>query len=138
MIQFTIKGDPKSKQRPIFSAKNGKVRVFSGKSTSSFENLVKMCAQEHIEKPLENAVGMHIKFFLHRPKYLVWKTKPMPAVYTDKRPDLDNLVKAVVDGLNGVAFKDDAQIVNLQAEKLYHSGSGGARTEIKIWKIEER
>jgi len=137
MIKFAIKGDPKSKQRPIFSNKNGKVRVFTGKSTSSFENLVKMHAQKHIDKPFDCAVGIHIKFFLHRPKYLMWKTKPMPAIYNPRRPDLDNLIKSVVDGLNGVAFKDDAQIVSMQAEKMYHSGEGGSRTEIEIWKEED-
>lgn len=35
------------------------------------------------------------------------------------KPDLDNLVKAVLDGLNGVAFDDDAKIAAFMAEKIY-------------------
>lgn len=35
------------------------------------------------------------------------------------RPDLDNLVKAVLDGLNGVAFLDDKQVIELFARKEY-------------------
>ena len=136
MIKFIVKGDPKSKQRPIFSSKGGKVRVFTGKSTSYYENLIKMHAQQHIKQPLDGAVGILITFYLHRPKYMMWKTKPMPAVYCAKRPDIDNLVKSVVDGLNGVAFNDDAQIVHMHAKKMYHSGNEGARTEISIWEDE--
>lgn len=38
-----------------------------------------------------------------------------------KRPDIDNLVKSVLDGLNGVAWVDDSQIVRLSASKEYSS-----------------
>jgi len=137
MINIVIKGDPKSKERPMVTHKGGKTWTYTRKATSSFENLIKMNAIKHFNKPLEKSVGIHIKFYLHRPKYLIWKTKPMPAVYNPKRPDIDNLIKSVVDGLNGIAFKDDAQIVNIHAEKMYHSGNEGARTEIKIWEEED-
>ena len=36
-----------------------------------------------------------------------------------KKPDLDNLVKAVLDALNGVAFEDDSRICSISAVKLY-------------------
>ena len=40
------------------------------------------------------------------------------------KPDCDNLVKAILDALNGVAWYDDAQIVDLQVKKEY-SLTGG-------------
>ena len=45
------------------------------------------------------------------------------------KPDVDNYVKAILDALNGVAFKDDSQIVVLYARKIY---SDNPRTEIEI------
>ena len=53
-----------------------------------------------------------------------WKDKP----YTGK-PDLDNVAKAILDGLNAVAFEDDSQIVGLQITKSYGERP---RAEIQI------
>jgi Holliday junction resolvase RusA-like endonuclease len=41
-----------------------------------------------------------------------------------KRGDLDNLVKALADALNGVAYEDDSQIYSLKAKKLYSQEPG--------------
>lgn len=41
------------------------------------------------------------------------------AVFPTKRPDADNIAKAVCDALNGTAYGDDAQIVRLQVKKVY-------------------
>jgi Holliday junction resolvase RusA-like endonuclease len=34
-------------------------------------------------------------------------------------PDLDKLIRAVLDGLTGVAYKDDGQVVKITAVKIY-------------------
>jgi crossover junction endodeoxyribonuclease RusA len=49
---------------------------------------------------------------------------------TKQRCDIDNLVKAVQDALNGVAYADDAQIVSLVAIKAFSSGD--PRTEVEL------
>jgi len=36
-----------------------------------------------------------------------------------KKPDLDNVAKAVIDGMNGIIFKDDSQITSLHVTKVY-------------------
>lgn len=37
------------------------------------------------------------------------------------KPDIDNIEKLVLDGLNGVAYEDDAQVIELKATKLPRS-----------------
>lgn len=52
-----------------------------------------------------------------------------------KKPDWDNIGKIVTDALNGVAYHDDAQIVDAQVRKFY---SKDPRVEIIIQDIPER
>lgn len=46
-----------------------------------------------------------------------------------KRPDLDNVLKAVSDALNKIAYKDDSQIVGAVLRKYY---GDDARTEVRV------
>ena len=50
-----------------------------------------------------------------------------------KTPDIDNLLKTVLDGLNGVAFRDDAQVCEVVASKRY---APAARTWVRLEVIE--
>lgn len=42
----------------------------------------------------------------------------------DKKPDADNILKAVLDALNGVAYEDDRQVVEVLCIKKYIGGDG--------------
>ena len=137
MVSFTIKGAPTAKERPRFTSINGKVRAYTPKKSATYANLVKLEAQKHITKPIDGPVGLYIHFYLPRPKRLIWKTKNMPAIYTDKRPDIDNLAKSVIDGLNTIAFRDDGQIAMLHIQKRYCEGYSQSRTSIKIERLKE-
>lgn len=137
MVSFVIKGIPKVKQRPRFAKRYGKVLTYTPKTTASFENLVKINAEKEFSNPLDGAIRLAIRFHLPRPKRLLWKTKPMPEVYSDKRPDIDNLAKSVIDGLNGIAFKDDGQIADLHVTKKYHAGNNEPKTIVIVENVVE-
>lgn len=68
---------------------------------------------QHYEIP-EGALSVSIRFVLKRPKRL----RKGDRVIHDKRPDLDNLVKGVLDAL---PIDDDARVVQLSAIKWYAS-----------------
>lgn len=40
-------------------------------------------------------------------------------VRPSRKPDVDNVLKAVLDALNGVAYKDDSRVVHVAASKFY-------------------
>jgi crossover junction endodeoxyribonuclease RusA len=65
----------------------------------------------------EGAVAIDLKFVFHRPKTVKRKE---PSI----RPDLDKLIRAVLDGLTDVAYKDDEQVTNLTASKSYGEQQG--------------
>ena len=50
-----------------------------------------------------------------------------------RKPDLDNIIKSILDALNKVAYHDDTQIVSLSVEKFY---SDSPRVEVSISNLE--
>lgn len=65
-------------------------------------------------------VALHIVIYKQLPK-----AKRHKEPFTQK-PDVDNVIKCVMDGLNGVAFEDDRQVTLVVAEKLTREEYGGA------------
>lgn len=55
-----------------------------------------------------------VTFYIERPK-----TIPKSRKYPTVRPDNDNFQKAIYDGLNGVAWEDDSQLIDCRGIKLY-------------------
>ena len=69
--------------------------------------------------PVEGPLAVTLTFHLPRPVSL-----PKRVLAHTKKPDLDNLVKAIKDALRGVVYRDDAQIVQLIATKAYDPSPG--------------
>ena len=127
--KFSIAGNPVAKERP----RKGKYgNFYTPAKTRKFENFIKLVALQHFDKPLDCPIKIHIKFKIKRPKYLIWKTKPMPEVPCTTK-DLDNMIKSVLDGMEGVAYHNDSQIYSIIAEKVYHAGGDKAETIIEIF-----
>ena len=89
-------------------------------------------------------VVVNIKFFMRRPN-THFKGKDrlnalragLPLAHVAV-PDLDNMVKFVLDGMNGLVYQDDKQVVKLVAWKLFDSkGSCIGRTLIEVTKFNE-
>lgn len=81
---------------------------------------------------LSGGLVMSARFVFPRPKSMTWKRKPMPREPMTGKPDLDNVVKAVQDALNGKAYADDAQIVRYgSVEKCY--AAGDEEPHVMVW-----
>lgn len=120
-MTFRVYGEPVAKARPRFTRQG---RTYTPKRTHDYESEVAMMAKAAMgsSEPLETPVTV-----------CVYATFPIPQSYSKKRteaclngserhikrPDLDNCVKAITDGMNGIVYKDDSQIVNLHAKKVY-------------------
>lgn len=130
--EFEIPGEPVAKARPRAAARGNHVIMYTPTKSKSFEFYVRNLVSKEIPIPLDGPISVTIELELPRPKRLCWKTKPMQRVYCDVRPDIDNFCKSILDGLNGIAFKDDGQVAELHARKYYHSGNGHPKTNILI------
>lgn len=118
MMILTVYGKPIPKGRPRYA--NG--HMYTPDTTRAYEQKI---AEEWRSRSLTTYSGpvkVSIGFFMPIPKS--WsKTDQEKAerwlIMPTARPDIDNLIKAVLDGLNGVAFADDRQVVQLSATKVY-------------------
>ena len=130
-ISITVPGEPVAKARPRFT-RNG--HVYTPKKTAYFETAVKMLAIRAMKskQPIRGAVSLSVSFFLPIPQSwsLTKKTQAIAGkLRHTKKADLDNLVKSISDGMNGIVFADDAQIDAIYARKRY---STEPRTEITV------
>jgi Holliday junction resolvase RusA-like endonuclease len=107
--------------------------MYTPTTASAFKATVAMLAEKsHPGPPLDGPVGMEIIFVLDRPKSKIWKTREMPREMHCGRPDIDNLVKAVMDSLKGIAWRDDSQVACLVTSKWVASGYEQPHTQITI------
>ena len=117
---ITIPGKPRGKGRPRFSRATG--RTYTDDATAVYENLVKTIWMSVVGDRLNGELAVNIAAHYAIPTS---KPKKMQAAMRDgsvrptTKPDIDNVIKAVLDGLNGVAYADDAQVVELSASKCY-------------------
>lgn len=74
------------------------------------------------EEPTAAACGVKIRFIMPIPKSLARKVKPGDSHI--KKPDIDNMIKGLFDGANGLIFKDDNQVVRVEAVKVYGETPG--------------
>lgn len=137
-ISFTVPGEPVAKARARAFVRGGHVAHYTPEKTARYENLVKLAAQQAMEglPPTLGPVSLSVMAFMG--VAASWSQKKQKSaidghIAPTKRPDLDNVLKAIKDGLNGVAWKDDSQVVCVLASKHY---SVAPRVEVKI-NIEE-
>lgn len=127
-ITFTVPGQPRGQARPRFARIGQGVRTYKAKQDVLKENMV---ALRYIEaagglEPHTGPVRLNVLAVSVPPKS--WSRKRREEErYKTSRPDADNIGKLVSDGLNEVAWRDDAQIIRLVVEKVF-----GDRDEVVV------
>jgi Holliday junction resolvase RusA-like endonuclease len=124
VIEFHVPGIPVAKGRARISTRGGKVRSFTPPKTVAFEGLVALAAERAMEgaDPLSGPVSLTL--FVQLPIAQSWSLKKKTAALAGDispcgRPDIDNYVKSIADGGNGILWNDDGQITMLLATKRY-------------------
>ena len=121
--KFVIDGEPKGKGRPRFNRYTG--HAVTPRETANYEAVVRFeyASQcKGIRFSDDAMLDMRITSY-----YAVAKSdsrkkreaKLNGALRPTKKPDCDNVVKIIADSLNGVAYRDDTQIVDCQVRKFF-------------------
>lgn len=139
-VELNILGDPMGKQRPRYSSYGGFVRTYTPQKTINYESLIAYAYNQKYGKlmfdkniPIKATITAY--FGLSKTDYgkkglnKSGKEK-MEIGYAMKKPDIDNIVKVVLDALNSICFVDDNQISCVVSNKLYTLET--PRVEIKL------
>ena len=115
-VMFEVEGQPIPKARPrVVVGRGGRSRAFTPKATRDWEQQVGWAALAAGVRQAEGDVALDLTF----------RRKGR------RRADLDNMIKACLDGLNGIAYSDDYQVVALSASVQYNCKRPGVTIKIR-------
>lgn len=120
MISFHVPGKPQGKGRArSFTMANGKTGHYTPEKTRSYEGMIRTLGMQamHNALPTEQPVALTLTIVMPIPSsWPTWKRELAEAgqVLPTTKPDADNCEKAVKDALNGVCWRDDAQVVSCE------------------------
>lgn len=127
MIWFRYEGEAVGKGRPRVSRQGDVVRTYTPKKTRQFETAFRTEFIARTSEPmpvykkdtqLEAIIDIGVsipKSYTKKRQELCRQRKEAPT----KKPDIDNIIKSILDALNGYAYEDDSQIVFIVADKHY-------------------
>jgi Holliday junction resolvase RusA-like endonuclease len=107
---FTINIKPKAKGRPR-AGRNG---MYTDAKTREHEEFIKQAYIESTGPKFDGPVELNATFYKDK---IVVVVKELLDVESSLRGDVDNYLKSLLDGLNGVAYDDDKQVLNLKGYK---------------------
>jgi Holliday junction resolvase RusA-like endonuclease len=120
--KFIIKGTPIAWAR---AGHNG-TRMYDAQAKAKLDLMLQIESQRQEKKILDGSLSVHFDFYFTTPK-----TKKNHSFHCGK-PDIDNLVKFVLDTCNGSLYHDDSQISFITAKKWYDHEP---RTEFSLFQL---
>lgn len=120
--EFEVPGTIKGKGRPRVNSYTG--MIYTPTTTKDYESLIEQyfLLKYPRFKTLEGRVGVNITATFNIPKSTKKSDREkmiQNEISPNKKPDIDNIVKIILDAMNKFAFKDDTQITKLSVEKIY-------------------
>lgn len=121
VASFTVEGEPVSKSRARFTKRGSKTFAYTPEKTKAGEERVAWTYRSSVKGvPTDPEVAYRVEAHFFNG--------------TRQRRDIDNMVKLILDGLNGVAWIDDNQVTQIEARKSYVA-KADARTEVSIYEV---
>lgn len=127
-FRFTVPGEPVGKGRPRVVRRGGFTQTYTPEKTASYENLVKLEFQRQGGRMLKDGpVFLSIQAWYGIPKSVSKRKREAMMgglIRPTKKPDCDNVAKTIADALNGLAWRDDSQVVSLLVVKRFGEEPG--------------
>jgi len=129
MVTFKVDGTPVPKGRARYARRGNFISTYTPEKTRTYETLIRDAAIDAMgsSEALETPVSLYLYIRVPIPKSCT--KKRLEAIDNGsekptKKPDASNILKSVEDGMNGVVYHDDSQIINIHVTKVYSSLPG--------------
>lgn len=124
---------PIGKGRPRFGrTRTGITVAYTPEKTRTWEAAFRELVAAHLPAtPIEGPVAVDVDAVLARPASLCRRKDPGGLMWAPQKPDLDNVLKSVLDGL-ARHLRDDKQVVRTCVTKLYAEKDGLPRTVVRV------
>ncbi len=132
-ITFRIEGDPvpKARARIVRRKIKGKTRVIgvTPDATKHYESLIAWRASDAMTGRAPMLGPIRVELILGMPIPTSWSAKRTREavageIRPTKKPDFDNIAKALLDGMNLIIYNDDSQVVSFSSEQYYSDQPG--------------
>lgn len=137
-MKLTFEIEPVEQARPRATRMGRGIRLYDPKKVSVYKKqLAMMCKFQYKDQPLSGQLTVNLKFYRHVQSSVSKKERKLRLIGAHRptvKPDVDNYIKSTLDGLNGLLWEDDNQIVKIVAEKYY---SDHPRVEIEVQGVKE-
>jgi Holliday junction resolvase RusA-like endonuclease len=136
-ISLIVDGEPKGKGRPKFNSVTK--QAYTPTLTKRAEDRVALAWMGAGRPMLEDgAIGCQITIVLARAQNHWRKDGTLTPegqrhMVPRKKPDLDNVAKLVLDALNGLAFRDDVDVVHMQVDKVFALYGQQPHVQVRLW-----
>ena len=125
ILRFTIPGEARGKGRPRF----GQGRTYTDPKTATYEALIGWSARQAMRgrPPISEAVSVALVIMVVPPASAskARRARLLAGLEAIRGPfDIDNIAKAVLDGMNAIAYADDRQVVRLSARYAAAESAG--------------
>ena len=143
-IEFFVQGEPRPQGSKTPVVRGGRAFLIEGKGKApAMHKKWRQTVAEAAEKAAgtttwdpstdgDGPMWVSLEFNLLRPK-----SRNSSLKYADRKPDVDNLTRSILDSLTGPILREDSRVVELQASKVYVSDEINQGVAIKIRRIYE-
>lgn len=122
-IVFRVPASPVAQPRHRAAVVNGMAMTYEAPKSApihAFKATCRVAYAHHVDSgPFAGPLELKLWFVFPRPASRTRKRNQHQRLWHASRPDCDNLAKAVLDALNGLAWVDDSQVARLNVEKVY-------------------
>ena len=122
-VRFRVQADPVAQGRPRLTTAGGFARAFDPKKSKEWKAFIKDVAMKAMEDgghrmPLMGPLCARMRFGFALPKSKYRKRVPRERSWHTKRPDIDNLIKAIFDACESVVYINDTSIAKVVIDKI--------------------